>query len=141
VPPRDTRPCSQKGSISAELVILTPVVVVFVMLVLGLGRYELARQQVIGAARAGADAAAVVSSANQAQRAATDAATQVVGSRHSCTRLEVVADTGQFVPGGVVRVTVYCRVEFSDLTVPGLPGATTVQAVQVAPIDPYRSVR
>ena len=129
-----------RGSMSAELVVLVPVLVVFALFVVSLGRYESARQQAIGAARAGADAAAVVSSPAEAQAAAASAASQVVTSGRSCAQLRVTTDVGAFVPGGVVRVAVTCRVDFSDLLVPGLPGAVTVTSVKVAPIDPYRAV-
>ncbi len=126
---------------TAELVVLAPVLIVFVLLLISLGRYESARQQVNGAARAGADAAAVVASPAGAQAAALAAAEPVVAAKHSCAQLGVTADVGSYVPGGFVRVTVTCRVDFSDLAVPGLPGGVSVTAVQTAPIDPYRSVR
>jgi hypothetical protein len=115
---------------------------VFALLALSLGRYEMAREQVIGAAQAAADAAAVVSSPSDAQWAATTAATPVVaGQTHSCARLSVTTDTEQFVPGGFVRVVVSCDIDWSDLLVPGVPGHTEVQAVETAPIDPFRSVQ
>jgi Flp pilus assembly protein TadG len=130
----------QSGSLTIELVVLTPVVVLFVLLALALGRYELAREQVIGAARAGAEAASVVASAGDAQPAAFAAAAPVVANQaHSCTELSVSADTSHFAPGGSVRIVVTCQIDFSDLLVPGLPGHATVDAVEVAPIDPFRS--
>lgn len=126
---------------TAELVVLAPVLILFVLFIISLGRYESARQQVVGAARAGADAAAVVASPDQAQAAAVAAAKPVVAARHSCKQLGVTADVGSYVPGGFVRVTVTCRVAFSDLAVTGLPGGVSVSAVQTASIDPYRAVR
>ncbi len=129
------------GSMTVELVLLVPIVVVFALLAVGFGRYELARQQVIGAARAGAEAAAVVASPSDAQPAAQSAATPGIESLgHDCVELEVGTDTARFEPGGFVRVSVTCHVAFSDLLVPGLPGSAVVSAVQTAPIDPYRSV-
>jgi Flp pilus assembly protein TadG len=132
----------QRGSLTVELVILTPIIVMFALFALALGRFELAREQVVGAARAGAEAAAVVPDASEAQPAALSAAAPVVANQaHSCTQLNVTADTADFVPGGSVRVVVSCQIDFSDLFVPGLPGHTTVQEAVSAPIDPFRSVQ
>ena len=138
---RNARRRAERGSISTELVVLVPVLVLFLLIAVALGRYESVRQQVIGAARAAADAAAVVSSPSQAQAAAYLAAGSVVTARWACAGLVVSTDVSRFVPGGVVRVDVTCRIDLSDLVVPGLPGATSVSSVQVATIDPYRAVQ
>jgi Flp pilus assembly protein TadG len=130
------------GSLTVELVVLTPVVMLFVLLAMSLGRYELAREQVVGAARAAAEAASVAPSAGDAQAAALAAATPVVANQvHSCTQLNVTAETGDFAPGGSVRVVVTCQIDVADLLVPGVPGHTAVSAEVSAPIDPYRSVQ
>jgi Flp pilus assembly protein TadG len=139
------RRCSgkrQSGSLTVELVVLTPIIVLFVVTALAFGRFELAREQVIGAARAAAEAASVVPTAAAAQSAAVTAALPVVADEaHACTRLSVVAETANFVPGGSVSVTVSCQISFADLLVPGLPGHIDVRAVVSAPIDPFRSVQ
>ena len=84
----------------------------------------------------------MVTSAAQAQLAAASAAGLGMGGlSNACSGLSVQTNTTDFVPGGTVSVTVTCRVDFSDLLVPGLPGSATLREVQVAPIDPYRSVR
>jgi Flp pilus assembly protein TadG len=130
------------GSLTIELVVLTPIIVVFVLLALALGRFELAREQVVGAARAAAEAASVAPSAAAAQSAATSAAAPAVAEgAHSCVELSVSTDTSHFTPGGYVRVVVSCQVDFSDLLVPGFPGHAAVQASEIAPIDPFRSVQ
>lgn len=120
---------------------LTSVVMIFALLAIALGRYEATRAQVIGAARAAAEAAAVVPSATQAPSAASAAAIpELTGNGASCKRSTVSTDTWRFAPGSNVSVTVTCTVELSDLGVPGLPGEATVVVTQVAPIDPYRAV-
>jgi hypothetical protein len=132
----------QRGSMAIELVVLTPVVVMFALLALGLGRFELAREQVIGAARAGAEAAAVAPSAGDAQSAASTAAMPALtNGTYSCKQVNVVTNTAVFVPGGTVQVNVTCQVDFSDLFLPGFPGHTSVEAAVSAPIDPFRSVQ
>jgi Flp pilus assembly protein TadG len=132
----------EKGSLTVELVILTPVVIVFVLLAVALGRFELAREQVVGAARAAAEAAAVVPSATDAQPAALAAALPVVANQaHACVQMNVSANTTDFFPGGSVQVVVSCEIDFADLLVPGMPGHVAVQAEETAPIDPFRSVQ
>lgn len=130
----------QRGSLTVELVVLAPVIALFLLVALGLGRYALAREEVVGGARAAADAAAVAGSAFQAQQAATEAAAPVLQSNHSCVDPDVTVDPQSFVPGAVVRVSVSCHVEFSDLLIPGFPGSTTITAVEGTVIDPYRSI-
>jgi Flp pilus assembly protein TadG len=132
----------ESGSLTAELVLLTPIIVVFALLAVGLGRYELAREAVVGSARAAAEAAAVAASASQAQAAASTSASPGVSDLgNGCTSLQVNTNTSQFSPGGSVSVTVTCHISFADIFVPGVPGSTTVTAVESAPIDPYRSVQ
>ena len=123
-----------------ELVILAPIVVVFVLLALALGRYELARDEVVAGARAAAQAAALSISLDQARPAARAAASPALQSLHSCQDPTVEVASEAFVPGATVQVVVSCRVDFSDLLIPGMPGATMVTSVQTAVIDPYRMV-
>lgn len=132
---------SEHGSLTAELAILAPIVILFTLVALGLGRYELARQELTDVARAAAEAASVVPGPGQAAQAATEAAGPALdGQRHMCADPMVATDTGGFVAGGSVRVTVSCKVDLSDLLVPGLPGSVSLQVSQTAPVDPYREV-
>lgn len=129
------------GSLTVELVVLTPVVVMFALATLAFGRVSQARQQVVEAAQAGAQAAAVGPNVAEAQRAARAAASAgILASGHTCGNPQISANVDHFAPGGYVVVEVTCHVELSDLLVPGLPGATTVQASSTAPLDPYRSM-
>jgi Flp pilus assembly protein TadG len=133
-------PGREEGSLTVELVVLTPVLLLFAFLALGLGRYELARDQVIGAARAAAQTTAGSPNAALAQWAAPVVAVPTVFDRvHTCAQLSVSTDVTHFTPGGSVVVTVSCRVDLSDL-MPGFPGSTTITTSVSAPIDPYRTV-
>ncbi len=134
-------PRGDDASASLELVVLAPVFVLVALAALLFGRISEARQQVVEAARAGAEAASVARDAGAARWAAqVGAASGLVGRAQLCTRVDVTVDITDFVPGGVVAVTVACAVPLADLAVPGVPGATTVRASATAPIDPYRSV-
>ena len=125
---------------TVELVVLTPVIVVFILVALAFGRYALAKEQLVGGARAAADAVAIADSALQAQQAGSAAAMPVLQSDHTCRNPTVSVDSLAFAPGVQVRVSVSCQMALSDLLIPGFPGSVSVQAVQVATIDPYRAV-
>ena len=123
------------------MVMLTPVLLLVVLVVVTMGRIAEARQQVVEAARAGAEAAAVESDPASAQAAAeVDVAIATSGHLRTCPVRQLVTDASHFYPGGYVTVTVVCQVPLADVAVPGLPGSTTVRASSTAPIDPYRSV-
>jgi Flp pilus assembly protein TadG len=136
------RPRNDSGSLVVELVVLTPVVFLIALCILVFGRVSEARQLVTESARAGADAAAVMPNAESAQSAAIDsAAVGTNGQTHTCANAHVVADVSHYYPGGYVRVTVTCSVALSDLSVPGVPGSTTISESSTAPVDPYRPVQ
>ncbi len=131
----------EQGSLTVELVVLTPVLLLMVLVVVAFGRVAEARQQVVEAARAGAEVASVQRNGWGAQVAADRDAT--IGSSNrtgTCAGRTVTTDVSHFYPGGYVTVTVACRVPLADLAWPGVPGSTTVRATSTAPIDPYRSV-
>jgi len=135
------RAASDAGSLTVELVVVTPVVLVVVLASLVFGRVVQARQQVVEAARAGAEAAAVLPTASTARWVGSiNSMVDLVDRTHTCAHATVVVDTGHFVPGGFVTTRVTCLVLLSDLGFPGLPGSTTVSVSATAPIDPYRSV-
>jgi Flp pilus assembly protein TadG len=124
------------------LVVITPVLFVLALMLLACGRVTEARQQVVEAARAGAESAAVLPSPAAAQTGAAEAAVVgIFGRGQTCVHAQVVTDLSHFQPGGYVSVTVTCEVGLADLSIPGLPGSTTVRATSTAPIDPYRSVQ
>ena len=64
----------------------------------------------------------------------------LIGRTHTCSDVSISIDTSDFVAGGSVTVHVLCHVLLADVAVPGMPGATVVQASATAPLDPYRSV-
>ena len=130
-----------RGSLTVELVVLTPVLLVVVLASLVFGRVVEARQQVVESARAGAEAAAVLPTVGTAQWVGSiDSVINLLGRSHTCAHATISVDTSHFVPGGYVTAHVSCVVLLSDVGFPGLPGSTTVSASATAPLDPYRSV-
>jgi Flp pilus assembly protein TadG len=139
-PPTKASPDS--GSVAVELVVLTPVLFLLALMMLVFGRVSEARQQVVEAARSGAEAAAVLPDARSGQSGAIQQATLDLFDRtHTCSGGGVSVDVSRFTPGGSVTVVVSCNVDLSELSVPGVPGSTTIRASATAPIDPYRSVQ
>jgi len=130
-----------RGSLTVELVVLTPVLVVVALATLVFGRVSEARQQVVESSRAGAEAAAVLPTVGTAQWvAAINAVINLIGRSHTCATVTVTTDTSHFVAGGSLTVHVACQVHLSDIGFPGMPGSTVVRATATAPLDPYRSV-
>ena len=126
---------SEAGSSAVELVMVVVLVMLLVQFVFFCGRAAVARQEVYGAARDAARAASITT-AGAAAADAHQAALVTLGPRQAaCANPDVDTDVADFRPGGTVRVSVACTVSVMDL---GLlaPGAATVRASFVAPIDP-----
>lgn len=69
--------------------------------------------------------------------------TASVANQHiDCSGIDVAVDTSDFnkqpgVPGSV-EVRVSCRLDLSDLAVPGVPGSRVLHATMSSPIDTWR---
>jgi Flp pilus assembly protein TadG len=130
------------GSYVVELVLLVPALFLFTMCAVVFGRMTEAHQLVTESSRAASEAAAVMPNAASAQQAAEESAVvSGFGKTKTCSQSWVATNVGDFRPGGVVTVTVTCRVDLSDLTVPGIPGSTEISVTTSAPVDPYRSAQ
>jgi Flp pilus assembly protein TadG len=129
------------GSAAVEAAVLVPVLVLFAVVAIGFGRYEVFRTELIGDARAGAEAAAVMQSPQQAQLEADAAASaDALQPGGLCGQSRVVTNTSGFAPGGTLSVSVVCSVDLASLGIPGLAGIESVTVAQEAPIDEYRAV-
>jgi Flp pilus assembly protein TadG len=132
----------EDGSAAAEVVILTPLLVLLVLvLVLG-GRLADAAQDLADAARTAVESAALASTAQEAQaQAAATARYEVSQDGLRCTRYSMVTDVSDFTAGGSVAVSIRCRIGLATLGMPGLPGSVSVSGRAAAVIEPYREVR
>ena len=131
----------ERGVAVLELVLLTPVLVLMVYVVVGMGRLGLAREHIDAAARDAARAGSIARSADAAHAAAQSTAVEALGShRLTCADLGVAVDTSQFRPGGWVRVEVSCTVTTSDLVGMWAPGTKTMSATSQAVVDTFRGV-
>lgn len=133
-------PQSDSGTTAIELVLIAPVFLALLLMIVGLGRIVEAEGRVQGAARDAARAASLARSGVAATDAARAAAAANLNERGvTCTTFAVAVDTGDFRPGGVVRVSVACTADLSGLT--GLPGSKTIRADAAAPLEQYRGSR
>jgi len=132
----------EAGGVTAELVILTPLLLMTMLLMVYLGRVATSRGDTDGAAHAGARAASLARSATEATNLGRNEATAFLGGRGvTCRRLGVGVDTSAFRPGGWVAVDVRCDVDLSDLAGLHVPGSQTLAARFVSPIDAFRESR
>lgn len=130
----------QGGFATLELVIITPFLLAFVLLIVGFGRVTHGRQIVEQAAAAAARVAALDSTPGQAQSdAQSEAADTLSQSGVSCHSMKTTVDTSAFHAGGQVSVTVTCVASLADLTLVGFPGHKTLTATSVSPLDQYRT--
>jgi Flp pilus assembly protein TadG len=129
-----------RGTLTVELVLITPVLFALLAFLVGLGRAADARGRLVGAVRDAARAASVATTPTGASRAAQDTAlANLQGAGLECRNPQVATDTRTFTPGGTVRVTIRCELDLSQLVVSGLPGRTTLTAEATAPLDSFSS--
>ena len=131
---------SDRGSASAELVLLAPLLVAFAAVLLLGGRLVVARQQLLDATRTAVEAAVIQPTGSLAQAAAATAFGQLASDHLACGPYSVTTATGDFRPGGVVSVDLRCGIALAALGIAGLPGSVTVQSAAAAIIEPYREV-
>jgi Flp pilus assembly protein TadG len=128
------------GSAAAELVLITPLLVLMMLFIVAAGRLVNARLQVDSAARQAARAASIAPGPGPAVTDATMTAQSALTGQHTtCATPDVSVDTSDYRPGGQVTVQVTCVVQLSGLSGLHLPGTITVTSRFTSPIDVYRS--
>lgn len=130
---------SDEGSITTEVVLLTPVLLLLLAFVVMTGWLGEASGAVVDAAHQAARAASLRGTpADAAADAEAAAAANLALAGVSCADLAVEVDTSRFVRGGDVTVVVTCTTALGDLAFAGLPGSKTLSARAVETIDLYR---
>jgi Flp pilus assembly protein TadG len=136
-----SRDRAERGSAAVELTILTPLLILFLLLVVAAGRTGQARNDVYGAASQAARAASLrASPAAATADAHTTAGRALDGRGRSCEGLAVIVDTAGLRPGGSVTVEVACTVSLADLVGLGVPGSRVVRASASEVVDVHRGV-
>jgi TadE-like protein len=121
-----------------EVVLLTPVLIAFTLLVVAGGRLVERQSDVDSAARDAARTASIERSEGSARSVG-----EAVTLRNGDTCDRPVVDTSDWPPPGSVRagsvtVTVTCQASYAGLGLIGLPGSATVIGTSTAPVDQYR---
>jgi Flp pilus assembly protein TadG len=128
------------GSVSAEMALITPVLLTLLLIAVGTGRLVSARLDVADAAHQAARAASLARTPGAASAAAQSAAHEALdGEGRACSHLAVTTDTGSFRPGGQVSVTAACTADLADLAAIPWPGDHTVTETFTAPLETYRA--
>ena len=141
---RDDR--GEGGGTALEFLLLTPLVLVFGLLIVAGYRYAINQQTIDSAAASAARAATQQTTAEQAQQVALEQASAALAAGDvSCQTVDVDVDTGGFAatPGtaATVTATVTCQVSMADLSaVPNLPGTITLTGRAVSPLDVHREI-
>lgn len=136
--PQTRLPTGDAGSSTAELTLVTPLLVMFLLLVVLCGRLVSARIDLDAAASAAARAASLARTETAARSQAESVAMETLSARGlTCHDAEITV-SGGFTPGGAVTVEVSCRVYLEDLVLLDVPGSQTVSATATSPIDQWR---
>lgn len=131
---------NERGSVTVELVLVTPLLILLLLFVVALGRLASARIDVNGAAAQAARAASIARDPESASSAAKQTATSALADDHvTCANLAVATDTSGFSAGGTVAVTITCNVDLADLAGLRLPASTAISARSVSVVDTYRA--
>ncbi|WP_331727371.1 pilus assembly protein (plasmid) [Kitasatospora sp. NBC_00374] len=128
---------SDAGISTVELVLIAPVLMLFVLLLIGLGQIVNSRASLEGTARDAARAGALQRDYWSALSAATSTANKDAARVCAGGTVQVSAG-GDFRPGGLFTVTLSCRVKGVALS--KLPVAGDIRATSTAPLDVYRRV-
>lgn len=137
-------PAGERGGAPAvEAALLAVLLAVVVSFVMAGGRLVAAESAADQAARAASRIATSLRDPRTAERQARATAEATLAAQGlACTQLTVALDTRGFAASlgtpGVVRAEVRCTVRWSDLALPGTPGARTIQATFSSPIDRFR---
>lgn len=133
----------ERGSAAIEAAIGVPAFVLFVGLIIFGGRTATTHEALQSAAADAARSASLARNAEVARADAHEAATvSITNQKIGCSDVDVDVDTSDFnkqpgVPGSV-NVTVSCRLDLSDLAVPGVPGSRVLRATMSSPLDTWR---
>ncbi|MGH3623719.1 MAG: TadE/TadG family type IV pilus assembly protein [Sciscionella sp.] len=133
---------ADRGSVAAEVTLVAPfLVMLLVFVAVVIHRGVDARLRLDDAAHQAVRAASIERTSATATTAARSTAASALSSAGvTCASLTVDTATGGLRPGGTVRVTISCTVDFGDALILGVPGEKRVVATAIEPVDTYRSV-
>ena len=133
---------TDRGSVSVETALLVlPLAAIMAIFAIFCFRMAGTRLDLNATAASAARAASIARTPQAAVDAATATAqANLAGQRRTCSPLQVSVDTGNFVRGGQVAVTITCTMSTAGLTGLGLPGTLKGSATAHAYIDLHRDL-
>ncbi|MEU6379275.1 TadE family protein [Streptomyces sp. NPDC046909] len=135
----DGGPLDGRGSVTVELVLTIPILILMLWFLVYCGRLSDTRLQIEDAAHQAARAATLDRSQSAAVTdARLTAASALSGAGVTCQSLSVTVH-GSLQDGSTVRVAVSCTVGLHDLALLQVPGTTVLTAEFASPVDVYRS--
>jgi Flp pilus assembly protein TadG len=127
-----------RGSATAELVLILPVLLLMMMFLVLCYRVSDAKLRIADVAHQAARAASIARTPAQAiTDAQTTAQAALAGAGVTCQNLTVDTDPGGLAPGALVRVTVTCAARLDDLAMLATPGSATLHASSTSPVDTF----
>ncbi|MBB6174950.1 Flp pilus assembly protein TadG [Nocardiopsis mwathae] len=127
------------GGASVELALLTPLLVLFALLVVLAYRTVSADFTANTVAHAAARAATLQRTPEAAQSAAHRTAADALRTHDlSCASYSLELDTSGLQPGSTVSARLTCRAELGDLTGLRVPGSYVTHGTATAVVDTYR---
>lgn len=126
----------EDGSMSVEIVLLAPILMMLVLLVVLCGRYVSVRGDIDAAARDAARAASMQVTLADANAVAQQVVDDSVSAGH--TDCGTVGLTGSWRAGGRITVRLSCSVSYEGLGLLGMRGSTQMTTESVVPLDSYR---
>lgn len=132
-----------EGSAAIEAAIILPAMIMFLCMAIAGGRIVTSGAKIDAAAEDAAREASIHRTVGAAQAAAHAAAAESLNDQGiTCASTSVAINTGGLnVPVGqvaTVTATVTCTITLSDLLLPGVPGAKTLESTATSVVDMYR---
>ncbi|NUR96216.1 MAG: pilus assembly protein TadE [Kribbellaceae bacterium] len=143
--PNELRLRDERGSVSIEVAILAPALILLIVVGIVAGRTSLAASMVADAAHDAARAASLARTASDARVVAAQTADRsLFGHGYACVNPTVTTDTSGFTrPLGqpaTVTVTISCTISYADLVkLPGVPGGKVIINSFTSPLDQFRA--
>jgi Flp pilus assembly protein TadG len=130
-----------QGSAAAEVVILTPLLVLLALVLMIAGRLVDGAEVVDDAARTAVESAVIASTPQEAQvQAANTASYEIRRNGLQCSEYSMVTEVADFTAGGSVSVRIRCRIALVTFEIPGLPTSVSLSGRASAAIEFYREV-
>lgn len=131
---------AERGSISAEMTLVAPLLVLLLVFVgVLVHRGVDTRLRLDDAAHQAARAATLQRTSGAATRAAhTTVVEALAAAGVTCRAVHVTTDTVGLTPGGSVTVRAACTIDLAEAILLGVPGTKELQAIAVEPVDTWR---